>query len=269
VRISILGCGWVGRALGEVLVARGHAVTGTVTTPAGLAALEAAGIRAVQLELTPTLVGDPEGVFEGDALVLTLPPRRRSADVRTRYPAQVAEALRYTPAGTPVLLTSSTSVYADGPLEARGRDVREADAGGAVSESGAALLAAEALLRERRATVLRLAGLYGYDRQPGRRLAGREVTGGDARVNLVHRDDVVAVMQRVLEEGLWGETLNVCAPLHPTRREVYTRQAARSGLLPPRFVAPHAAPFKVVRSDRLVQVLGYRFVHPDPLAEAP
>ncbi|ADI16041.1 NAD-dependent epimerase/dehydratase family protein [Truepera radiovictrix] len=268
-RIGILGCGWVGAALGRVLVARGHAVTGTVTTPDGLAALEAAGIRAVQLVLTPALVGDPADLFEADALVLTLPPKRRADDVRTRYPAQIAEALRHTPATTHVLFTGSTSVYADGTLEARGREVREADAGGAVSASGAALLAAEALLRERRATVLRLAGLYGYDRQPGQRLAGREVTGGDARVNLVHRDDVVAVMTRVLEEGLWGETLNVCAPLHPTRRALYTRYAARSGLPPPRFVPPHAVPFKVVRSDKLAQTLGYRFIHPDPSADAP
>ncbi len=266
-KISILGCGWVGLALSRALSARGHTLRGSSTRAEKLSELAEAGAIPYRLELTPALTGDPGDFFGADALVLTLPPKRRSEDVRQRYPAQIQEVLRHTPKATPILFTGSTSVYADG--DALGRTVDEEDAGGALTESGAAILEAEAHLRRRGTTTLRLAGLYGYDRQPGRRLSGRELTGGDVRVNLVHRDDVVAVMLKIIEAGGWGETFNVCADAHPTRREVYTRQAERGGFAPPVFVPPHEGPYKQVSSEKLKTALEYRFLHPDPLAEAP
>jgi len=264
VKVSLLGCGWVGLPLGRELLRRGHEVRGSTTSPEKLTALRRAGIRPYLLNLAPEPEGEVGDFFEADALVLTLPPKRREKDVRSRYPAQLEAALRAAPEGARVVFTSSTSVYPE-----LNRVVTEADAGGDVGASGDALLEAETRLRTRGATILRLAGLYGYDRQPGRALAGKEVTGGDARVNLVHRDDVVAVLACVLEGNVANETLNVCADQHPTRREVYTRGAARFGFKPPRFVAPHQKDFKIVSSRALKEKLGYRFLFPDPLEPAP
>ncbi len=262
--ISILGCGWLGLPLGAELASRGYNVRGSVTHAEKLGVLAEAGIEGYRLELSPTLTGNAEGFFDADALVITLPPGRRKPDVETRYPAQIAAILAATPETTQVIFTGSTSVYPD-----LGRTVTEADAGGNISASGRAILAAETLLRRRNATVLRLAGLYGYDRQPGRRLAGRDVSGGSAPVNLVHQDDVLNVLLAVIERGVRGVTLNVCAPQHPTRREVYTRQAERLGLAPPHFVEPHLQGYKRVSSEALGTHLGFGFRYPDPLADAP
>ena len=129
------------------------------------------------------------------------------------------------------------------------------------------MLSAEEVVQNANATILRLAGLYGYGRQPGRRLAGQEVTGGDAPVNLVHRDDVVSVLVKVIEENIRG-VFNVCADTHPSRKEVYTAQAERLGFEPPRFVEPHEADYKEVSSEKL-KGLGYEFQHGNPLEEAP
>ena len=263
-QVSVLGCGWLGLALATELVQRGHLVKGSVTHAEKLGELAAAGVEGYRLELTPTLTGDVKDFFNTDALLITLPPKRREAGTRERYPAQIQAALGHVSPNTHVIFTSSTSVYPE-----RNRAVTETDAGGDVSESGQAILEAEAFLRERNATILRLAGLYGYDRQPGRRLAGREVSGGDAPVNLVHRDDVVAVLVGVLEQSLRGLTLNVCADRHTTRREVYTRQAERYGFPPPRFVEPHAQDYKMVSNEALKTALGFVFRHPDPLADSP
>ncbi len=263
-----MGCGWLGLPLARELVARGHTLRGSVTHADKLGALAEAGIYGHRLELSPTPVGDAEGFFDADALLIALPPRRREPGVQGRYPAQVAAALERTPQETHVVFTGSTSVYADVNRTVTEADTG-ADAGGEISTSGRAILAAEALLRARGATILRLAGLYGYDRQPGRALAGRVVTGGDARVNLAHRDDVLRVLLRVVEEGVRDVTLNVCADLHPTRREVYTRQAERFGFAPPRFVEPHAQDYKLVSSEALKARLGFTFRYPDPLADAP
>ncbi len=266
--VSVLGCGWLGLPLATELALRGHRVRGSVTHPEKLEVLAEAGIEGYRLELSPTLTGDIGGFFGADVLIITLPPKRREADVETRYPAQIATLLEATPENTQIIFTGSTSVYPD-----VGRAVTETDAGGnaenSISASGRAILAAEALLRPRGATILRLAGLYGYDRQPGRRLAGRDVSGGDTPVNLAHRDDVLNALLGVLEKEVTGVTLNVCAPQHPTRREVYTRQAERSGLAPPHFVEPHLQGYKLVSSDALVAELDFTFRHPDPLANAP
>ncbi len=269
--ISILGCGWLGLPLGAELVLRGHKVRGSVTHQEKLGALAEAGIEGYGLELSPALTGNAEGFFDADALVITLPPGRRKPDVETRYPEQIAAILAATPETTQIIFTGSTSVYPD-----LGRTVTETDAGGdaegdanSISASGRAILTAEALLRRRNATVLRLAGLYGYDRQPGRRLAGRDVSGGDTPVNLVHRDDVLNALLGVLEQKITGVTLNICAPNHPTRREVYTRQAKRLELVPPHFVDPHEQDYKLVSSEALETRLGFTFRYPNPLADAP
>ncbi len=234
-----------------------------------LGELAEAGIEGYLLELTPALTGDVKDFFDTDALLITLPPKRSEAGTRERYPAQIRAALKHVATETQVIFTSSTSVYPE-----LNRVVTETDAGGDVSESGRAILEAETLVSAHNGTILRLAGLYGYDRQPGRRLAGREVSGGDAPVNLVHRDDVVRVLVRVLEHNLRTKrhntvTLNVCADLHPTRREVYTRQAEHYGFTPPRFVEPHAQGHKIVGNEALKRALEFTFRHPDPLADAP
>ncbi len=267
-RVSVLGCGWLGLPLARELVRRGHGVKGSVTRAEKLEELAAAGIKGYRLELSPTPVGDTESFFDADVLIITLPPKRREPGVGTRYPAQIAAVLEATSESTRLVFTGSTSVYPD-----LNRTVTETDAGaqgeGQVGASGRAILAAETLLRARGAVILRLAGLYGYDRQPGRSLSGRDVAGGDARVNLVHRDDVVRVMAQVLEQSVRDVTLNVCADLHPTRREVYNRQAGHLGFAPPRFVEPHLRGYKLVGSEALKTALGFAFRYPDPLADAP
>jgi len=225
-------------------------------------------VKGHRLELTPAPEGDTDGFFDADALLITLPPKRREPGVEVRYPAQIAATLEATPPGTQVVFTGSTSVYPEVNRTVT-EDDAGADAGGSISASGRAILAAEAILRDRGATVLRLAGLYGYDRQPGRSLAGREVSGGDARVNLVHRDDVLRAIVQVLEAGVRDATFNVCADRHPTRYEVYTRQAERFGFAPPRFAPPHAQDDKCVSSEALKTALGFAFRYPDPLADAP
>ena len=234
-KISILGCGWLGLPLGAELASRGHSVRGSVTHTEKLEALAEVGIEGYRLELTPTLTGNAEGFFGADALIITLPPGRRKPDVETRYPAQIAAVLASTPETTQIIFTGSTSVYPD-----LSRTVSETDAGGEISASGRAILTAETLLRRRNATVLRLAGLYGYDRQPGRRLAGRDVSGGATPVNLVHRDDVLKrAFRGYSKQNLKRrDSKRLCAAKHPTRREVYTRQAERLELAPPHFTEP-------------------------------
>lgn len=269
--ISVLGCGWLGLPLAGALVRAGYAVRGSTTTPDKLAEIEAAGARPHRLVVGEEVDGDEVGAFFGsEVLVFAVPPSASAVPY-----SDVARAVRHAAErhGTGwVLMTSSTSVYPD--LDGV---VDEADAGAEeglpLGRRGEEVLAAERVFYacERcDTTVLRLAGLYGYGRHPARTLAGQtDIAGGEAPVNLVHRDDVIGAVEVVLAQEARGRTFNVCADAHPTRRRLYPAVAERLGLEPPVFTDGAAGGYKIVSNRRLKDELGYVFRHPDPMVEAP
>ncbi|MEZ4700030.1 MAG: SDR family oxidoreductase [Rhodothermales bacterium] len=263
--VAILGCGWLGLPLGVALGESGRRVHGSARSAERLNALAAAGLAPFRVALEPDWQGDaPADFLRARQLVIALPPGRRQHDGGADYPRKI-DAIGSALAGTPVeqvLFVSSTSVYPD-----LNREVTESDAGhGVVWE-------AEQRVRRWpgiRATVVRMAGLYGYDRQPGRFLAGRqEVPHGRAPVNLIHRDDAVGILRAVIVQGAWGQTFNACADAHPARRVFYPAQARRLGVAEPTFLDEPDYPFKIVENTRLRRDLGYALIHPDPMAPAP
>ena len=275
--VSILGCGWLGRPLGQQLVDDGVRVRGSTTTPDKLDRLRDDGIEPYRLALTPDLPDDTGDFFASDCLVLNVPPPRGADDVQARHGRQI-DAVRTAAAEggiERILFASSTGVYPN--VE---RTVTEADQPpgapdalpGTRRATGRALLDVEArLLNDSRfaTTVVRLGGLYGGDRHPGRFLAGRTDVGRPhAPVNLIHRDDCVALFQTVLkQEDVQGEVFNACADQHPTRRALYTQAAEHMGLEPPAFDDADATTGKVVDNQKIKARCGYVFQHPDPLAD--
>jgi nucleoside-diphosphate-sugar epimerase len=274
--VSILGCGWLGHPLGRRLVDRGVSVRGSTTTPDKVDRLRADGIDPVLLTLDPDLAGDDAGsLFQSPVLVLNVPPPRGVDDKRTYHRRQV-EAVRDAALDGAVewiLFASSTGVYPNVEQTVTEADVppgRPDALPGPRRSTGEALLEVEALLMETSgldATIVRLGGLYGGDRNPGRFLAGRTDVGRpDAPVNLIHRDDAVGVVLALLEQNVRGEVVNACAPEHPTRKAFYVRAAEASGLEPPRFDDADTTAGKRVSARKLREQIGYTFRHPDPLA---
>ena len=100
---------------------------------------------------------------------------------------------------------------------------------------------------------------------PGRFLAGKkEISNGEAPVNLIHRDDCIGVIDAVIKKSVWGETLNACADSHPLRKDYYIAQARNIGLEPPQFTDSPETAYKIVNSDKLKKLTGYVFKYPDP-----
>lgn len=266
--ISILGCGWLGLPLGHHLVEQGYRVKGSTTSPDKRSTLEAAGITPYLLTLSPTPSGDQaDDFFAADVLFLNVPPPRGRDDLRAYHLRQIESVRDAAVAGGIdwVLFASSTGVYPRTDRVVREDDAPESD--DALRPSGAALRDAEQLLRDEPAfdtTVIRFAGLYGGDRDPGRFLAGRErVSGGDAPVNLIHRDDCIGIVKAILEQDVRGEVFNACADEHPSRRALYTAAAQRLGVEPPTF--EEGGTNKIVSNAKVKRVLGYTLQHPDPM----
>ncbi len=266
---SILGCGYLGLPLAAELAQRGWHVRGSTTTPAKLSRIADAGAEPFLLRI-PEDAPDQPRFFGSQVLVLNIPPGRRRPEVERWFRKAVDTVTEASLLGGVgfLLFASSTSVYAP-----QSDPLVEEDAGKATppTASGRALLRAEEGLRSAACfdtTILRFAGLYGYERAPGRFVRG-VIQRADLPVNLVHRDDAVAAMVTVLEQDVRGETFNVCAHEHPSRAAFYRRAAEWLGQPPPRAVSGDTSTHKCVSSRRLSQRLGFTFRHPDPLVRAP
>ncbi|MEN0005947.1 MAG: SDR family oxidoreductase [Bacteroidota bacterium] len=265
-RISILGCGWLGLAVGKALAQEDFTVKGSTTSKEKLALLEAEGIQAFQIKVNDRLEGeDLDAFFDSEVLLLNIPPGRRSPDVEERYPRQVQLVLDAAK-GTikHIIFISSTSVYPN-----TNGVVTEDTPLAPVTASGKALVAAEGLVWEayaKQASVLRMAGLAGGEREPGRFFAGKtDLANGAVPVNFVHQDDCVGVIRAVLAQACWGETFNICADLHPLKNDFYPARAKLKGFVVPTYSSATATPsFKVVGNSKVKRVLGYTFIYGDP-----
>ena len=266
--VLVMGCGWLGMALARALVASGHRVLGTTTTPEHLPAMEAAGIDPHLLRLGINFDEPAENKLHrllqmADVLVLNVPPRASAAGA---YPALLRPVHRaVAAAGTRhVIFVSSTSVYSDEP-----RVMHESDA---VSTRDAAsdVLRAEGHFVPRygqwKSTVVRLGGLIGPDRSPGRFLAGRrDLANGNAPVNLLHLTDAVGVLSAIIKYGTWGHTFNVCSAQHPLRRDFYPAAAQYLNLESPTFKEESGPGGKTIDSSLVRSLVPYQFQHDDVL----
>lgn len=271
-RISILGCGWLGFPLAKRLLGSGitSQVKGSTTSEHKLGQFAAAGIDGYLLPLNPEAGLDAsisEPFFDSDVIVISIPPRM-SQNVAGNYSAQmrmVADAIRQSPAKE-VVFVSSTGVYRDLSQTAVEPDVQLPEHS-AQPEMVAAENAIAALRPEKTVTILRLSGLLGYNRIPGKYVQGqKEMTTGDIPVNYIHRDDAAGIIIAIIQQGIQNETFNITAPFHPTRSEVYVDSCAQFGWDAPTFKMPEQhPPFKLISGDKFGKSYRYDFKYPDPL----
>lgn len=268
-KISILGCGWLGFPLAKSLVDNKHRVKGSTTTESKISQLEEAGIEPYLIKLDPEIECDDCDTFwESDVLVLNIPPGRGREDVVAFHTTQiisVIDRLESSPIKH-VVFVSSTSVYPKLPGVVEESDVIEGEAG---RDSGNALIQAELLLAQEKdfeTTVVRFGGLYGYDRHPAKYLAGREnLDRARAPVNLIHRDDCIQIIKKIIEDNITGEIFNAVSDGHPPRKLYYTEAAKALGLETPTFSKDSRKDYKVVSNRKLKQRLNYQFKYPNPI----
>jgi nucleoside-diphosphate-sugar epimerase len=266
--ISIMGCGWLGLPLAELLSKAGHQVKGSTTTPEKMQVLQQKGIRPYLLNLQQEDL-DYEALqdfLQTEVLVLNIPPHLRS-DGGESYLQQIRLLLKAVSASpvSRVLFISSTSVYPD-----LNRVITEEDiAFTEEQQPNHMLLQAERMFQGGEGwltTVLRFGGLVGENRKPGRFLAGKKhVPNGDAPVNLIHLEDCLHLIHRIIEQEKWGQVYHACADEHPLRKDFYLQAALALGLTPPEFDDMQETHFKLVNSQKIKGDLSYSFLHPDPM----
>ncbi len=262
--ISILGCGWLGLPLGKFLISKGFSVKGSVTDTNKFEILSDAGISPYRIVLNETVaIVVDQTFFDCDVLIISIPPRRTS-HIEGIFPAKIAQLIPFILESglSNVLFISSTSVYPDKNQLAKEEDTLVPD-----KESGRALLLAENLLNnltDFQTTILRFGGLIGADRNPARFLQKSTVPVPNSPVNLIHQDDCIGIISAIIEQDLWGETLNASSPEHPLKKDFYSRAAQISGLPEP-LISEKPEAYKIVDSSKLIRLLNYRFKYQSPI----
>lgn len=256
--ILIIGSGWLGLPLAKSLNQQGQHVTATTTS---MNKVIAGDVNLIHLDTQ-----DPESIsalsMHFDVMIITIPPKRGLGNNYLTELTQLHQ-LAISLAIPHVLFTSSTSVWGNNK-----NIVNENSPMQPTTESATAMVAFEQLIHdapEYLATTIKLSGLIGCDRHPGKFLAGKTgVANPDASVNLVVKEDVIGIISAVIQQGIWQQSLIACAPSHPSRHKFYTAAATHLGLTPPTFISETLIN-KTIDATYTSQLLKYQYQHPDLL----
>lgn len=227
-RVAIVGLGWLGEPLALQLLAEGYRVAGSTTSQDKAERLAKTGIQTQVWDINAPLPTRWPTALAADVVVLCVPPGKVNDYANTL--GHVA-SLAASGGVQRLLFTSATSVYGGPGLKT------EVDTG-PDSERGERMWAAEQAVHNSgvgEVLCLRLSGLVGGSREPGRFLAGGSFEGGDEPINLVAQEDLLRFIPAILARENWPKTLNVSAPHHPSRREFYGQAAQLQNLPAPQF----------------------------------
>ena len=261
--ISVVGCGWLGLPLAESLTTRGFRVKGTTTTAQKLEILRNKGIDPYLVHFEPDNLAITPDILNCDVLIINIPPSSRDPLKSGNYQL-MADYFAATLPNSPVrkiILVSSTSVYKEDNTEIFETDLADPDsaAGKLLVETENKFLA----IQNKKVCIVRAAGLVGPERHPGRFFRNRtQIPNGLSPVNLIHRDDVIGIIQKLIaSENAFG-IYNACSPSHPSKQDFYRYAAQFSGFPPPDFI-PEKLSWKIISSLRVNNELEYIFKYPD------
>jgi len=197
-RILIAGCGYVGQATADLFHAAGWTVEGWTRS-----AESAAKLSAKPYPVYAINVADRDQVYARDGMLDAVIHCASSGggglDAYRQVYLNGARSLLDRFAGSKVIFTSSTSVYA----QRDGSWVTEKSETKPARETGRILLETEQLVLAQGGAVARLAGIYGPGRSAllSKFLAGSAIIDleNDRFINQVHRDDIATALFLLLD----------------------------------------------------------------------
>jgi nucleoside-diphosphate-sugar epimerase len=261
--ISLLGCGWLGFPLALNLISRGFNVKGSTTSPEKIPVLKASGIDPMLVQFDKSYPEpDLTELLDGDILIVSVPPGRRNVDGPDNY-KRMGEILTEQVPGSSIsklIFISSTSVYSDSNsvLTEISEISPQTASAKVIAEIEKSLLALPIQV-----IILRLAGLFGPGRSPGRFFSGKtNIPNGLAPVNMIHQEEVVSLINSLIDSDSAKGIYIGSTPSHPTKEEFYTLAAHIDKLPEPDFI-PEKLSWKIVNSERVENELGFSFKFPN------
>ncbi len=250
-KISILGCGWLGLPLATHLLDKKYTVKGSTTSDDKKDHLRSNYIEPFLIDIDSLKI-DLE-FLNADVLIIAITSKNNESFQNLVSVIEKSTIKK-------VIFISSTSVYPASELP--------------ITEEFETLETPLALIEQLflsseifKTTLIRFGGLFGYERQPGNFFkSGRIIKNPEGVVNMIHRDDCIAIIDQVIENESWNQVYNACVNSHPTRREFYTKAKENLGFESPNFDENASIVMKLISSDKLIRNLNYNFIHSDLLS---
>jgi nucleoside-diphosphate-sugar epimerase len=263
-QISILGCGWLGLPLAKALLENEFSVKGSTTSVDKLPTFVNFGIQPYLIALSENeITGNLDAFLENSKiLIIDVPPKLRGSE-KEKFVSKIKNTIPFIQKSSieKVLFISSTSVYGQVNLIVTEETELNPD-----TESGKQLVQAEQLLQSNpnfKTTILRFGGLIGEDRHPIKFLAGRKnIENPNAPINLIHQDDCIGIILKIIKLDCWNETYNAATPFHPSRKEYYAQKAIEFNLPLPEFNSETLTFGKTIASSKVETIFEYTFVKP-------
>ena len=246
-KVSIFGCGWVGKPLLKLLENE-YEVLASVQSQNSFDALE--GKNRYLLNESNHFFAP--NFYESDTIIIAIPPRGD-------YLNTIKTLCSYIKASTQIILLSSTSVY---PQTEGIVDENETK----TVKNPSIMLETERFLQKKhqKMLILRLGGLMGYDRIAGKYTAGKTLEH-DAFINYIHRDDVIAIIKMFIDTKVSEDVVNVVAPSTHSKKAVYDQNALQFGFEKTLFNSTKIEG-KTVSTDKLQTFYHYDFIHPQAIS---
>lgn len=246
-KISIYGCGWLGAPLAKHLKTKNHELKVTAQSQSSVSKLKSQGYQVFQSSINElnNLASD---FFACDLLIIAVPHKVVADFIDLKKQIEKAKISK-------VIYISSTSVYQN-----NNDFVNEQN--GPLNPESKILQVEQALTSHNyKLTTVRFAGLIGPNRDPAQFFikSGRAIGQPNATVNLIHLDDCIGIISKIIELNKYGEIYNGCHPDHPLKKDFYHNAALKSGNKPPALANPDKILFKTVDGSKVTRDLNYTY----------
>ena len=233
-KISIIGCGWLGKPLAKSL-SKEHQIlcySRKETSDASLNYI-----------YKPDASSD---FYKSEIIIIAINTKDNYIDTLKTIATNASKA-------STIIMMSSISVYREFD--------KEVDENTIITKVGLQK-EAEKLIQglKKNLIILRLGGLMGDNRISGKWKSAS--TFSDGYVNYVHKDDVIAIVKKLIQTDIQNGIYNVVAPLYPLRSQVHQKNSQRFGF---KLGAFEEFTNRKVLSIKIIKELEYLFIHPNPL----
>lgn len=246
-KAGIIGCGWLGSRIAEVL-SEDFEIYTTVTTSDKAEQLTSKGFHPYVITFPDYLLIEKhtqwQAINDLDVLIITIPLSGKSCCASSLYNRIQNLTSFIGDFSGQIFLMSSTGVYPDLAQEFNEEDMSSHNIPG------------ERMIKNQypQVNILRLAGLMGDDRL----LSKYNVSNLNFYTNHIHYADICSVIEKMIEQKFQSKIYNVVAPLHPTKSEVINIQ---KGIDNNEKIKPTG---KKISSSQLISELDFVFKYPDP-----